>query len=181
LRILFNVTFFIFATLSLSLFYGCSGHTLQDLVDGKTTSKSSSEESTQVKEEPNPVPPSQNRALNSISPSSTSNDKHNEDRYLQKSTNEWLQNEWEPLTESNTSTIKEVNSTAYDLNSSMNVESNQTRSSNDINSTGLQYYVDKAGIYLENKEKRDANKTKTPSHAEKLNTMPGIGKSHKRR
>jgi len=156
-----------------ALFQGCSRHALQDLVDGKNSSKSPSQQSKQTKDTSPLSPPSQNKALNSISPSSTASDEHEEDRHMQKGTNEWLENEWKSLTESNTSTTKEGNSTP--------INDQKRRSIDDINSTGLQYYVDKAGIYMENKKKRDANKTKVPSHVEKINAMPGIGKSRKRR
>ena len=173
--------FFVLATFSLVLFYGCSGHALQDLVDGKTTSESSSEHATQLEKKTTTVPPSQNNALNSISPSGPSNNKHAEHRYIQKGTNAWIKNEWEPLTESNTSSISKTTNTDEDVNQSSKVAYKKTRTSNDINSTGLQYYVDKAEIYVENRDKRDVNKTKTPSHAEKMNAMPGIGKTKGRR
>ena len=168
-------------SLSISLFYGCSGHTLQDLIDGKTADKPSSKEVSNGEVEAKPVAPSQNKALNSISPSSTSKAKHTKDRALQKSTDSWLKNDWEPLTDGNTSTDQESNCSLEETNSSLKAAPTQNRSSKDINSTGLQYYVDKAGIYMENKEKRDANKTKAPSHTEKINEMPGIGKSKDRR
>lgn len=155
--------------LTASLFQGCSGHTLQDLIDGNSTNGSSSEQVVQSNADSTPVAPSQNKALNSISPSTTASDEHEEHRYMQKNTNAWIENEWEPLTEGNTTTTKEDNLTT--------VPENNMTSSDDINSTGLQYYVDKAEIYFENKEKRDANKTKAPSHVDKINSMPGIGKS----
>jgi len=181
LQTLSKFTFTTFTILISALFYGCSGHALQDLIDGKTTSKSSSEESAHVHKKPTTVAPSQNKALNSISPSSTSDDKHKDDRYMQKSIDEWIEKDWEPLTESNTSISKKQKNTSNEDNTTLIDESNSTRSVDDINSTGLQYYVDKAGIYLENKKRRDANKTKTPSHTEKLDAMPGIGKSKSRR
>ncbi len=174
MQITFKPIDLILTTLTIALFYGCSGHALQDLVDGKTSSKSPSEEAKSV-------PPSQNKALNSISPSSGANDKHAEDRYLQKSTDRWLQEDWIPLTKSNTSVTQTTKNNNTDTNTTLNNENNKTRTSNDINSTGLQYYVDKAGIYMENKKRRDANKTKPPSHTEKINAMPGIGKTKSRR
>ena len=153
---------------SISLLQGCSGHALQDLIDGdnNTTHTTNGSESKKVA-------PSQNKALNSISPSTTAGDEHEEYRYMQKDTNVWIENEWEPLTENNASAQKE--------DSHATVSENNVTNSDDLNSTGLQYYVDKAGIYMENKEKRDANKTKAPSHVDKVNAMPGIGKPDKRR
>ena len=173
--------FFLLSTFVLSLFYGCSGHTLQDLVDAKTTSESSSEHAAQHKEESILVPPSQNNALNNISPSGSYNDKHAEYRHMQKGTNAWIKNEWEPLTESNTSAKKEASSNIKSKQNGTKSQKIKRRSVDDINSTGLQYYVDKAEIYIENRDKRDVNKTKAPSHVEKINAMPGIGKSRKRR
>lgn len=146
-------------------FYGCSGHALQDLIDGGT------EEEKQIKvteksQTSTAKTPSKNSALNSISPSATSDDEHVEYRYIQKNTNTWIEEEWEPLTEQNQSDTKS-NTIASDNN-----ESNA--------SFTLQYYVDKAGVYLKNKEKRDGNKSKETSHTEKIDKMPVIGK-HKRR
>lgn len=151
-------------TLSLfliSLVSGCSGHVLGDIVDGDTQDAAT-------------IPPSQNSALQSISPSTTASDAHEEHRIMQKNTNAWLNGEWKMFTESNTSTTEERQS---------NVE-NKTdytvRTADDINSSGLQYYVDKAGIYLENKKRHDANRTKAPSHVEQIDTLPGIGKIDRR-
>lgn len=164
----------------ISLFQGCSGHTLQDLIDGDKTKDTLSTTEASDKKEPKVVAPSQNKALHSISPSTTASDAHEEHRYIQNSTNRWMEEEWEPLTESNTSTNKErvtVEDTSTDINSS---SAKTLKSSDDINSTGLQYYVDKAGLYMENKKRRDANKTEVPSHVEKVNAMPGIGKPKSR-
>ena len=76
---------------------------------------------------------------------------------------------------------KESNSSLDNGNISLVEENEKTLSTYDINSTGLQYYMDKANIYIENKKKRDSNKTKAPSHTEKMSTMPGIGKTKSRR
>jgi hypothetical protein len=93
----------------------------------------------------------------------------------------WIKKEWEPLTESNTSTEKpDSNEDSADRNIT-NSDTNQSDHADNNSSSGLQYYVDKAEIYFENKEKRDANKTKAPSHVDKVNAMPGIGKPTKRR
>ena len=168
-----NTTLFYSGLLLLiSLFQGCSGHALQDLIDGD---KNATKQMDGTKDKK--VAPSQNKALNSISPSSTASDEHDEHRHIQKSTNTWLEDEWEPLTESNTST---TNAVKADNNISED-DANQTISQDDNSSSGLQYYVDKAEVYFDNKEKRDANKTKVPSHTEKIDAMPGIGKPAGRR
>lgn len=168
-----NTTLFYSALLLvISLFQGCSGYALQDLIDGDKSPVEQTSGSENQK-----VAPSQNKALNSISPSTTASDEHEEHRYIQKSTNTWIENEWEPLTESNTSDNIEVKSdrtmSKSDKNSTVSQENNS--------SSGLQYYVDKAEVYFENKKKHDANKTEAPSHVDKMNAMPGIGKPDKRR
>ena len=161
--------------LVISLFQGCSGHALQDLIDGDTPN-SSSEKVEQSDTDSKKVAPSQNKALNSISPSTTASDEHEEYRYMQKNTNAWIKEEWEPLTESNISTHSSETAVTKEENNITKSDTNQTAKRDDNSSSGLQYYVDKAEVYFENKEKRDANKTKAPSHVDKMNAMPGIGK-----
>ena len=171
MKLVYYFLFLLLSTLFISLFSGCSGHALQELIDGDHAETSS------AKEKPKRAP-SQNSALNSISPSATAGDDHEEYRYIQKSTNTWIKEEWEPLTEQNQSdtnrNISDAKCTQTDANAS-------SQDRDDNSSFTLQYYVDKAGVYLENKKRRDANKTKEPSHTEKINTLPAIGKSDKRR
>ncbi len=147
--------------LLINLLNGCSGHVLQDMVDGDTQDAVT-------------TPPSQNSALQSISPSTTASDAHEEHRIMQKNTNAWLNGEWKMFTESNTSAAEEGQGDVG------NKTDDTVRTADDINSSGLQYYVDKAGIYLENKKRHDANVSKEPSHVDKVNAMPGIGKIDRR-
>jgi hypothetical protein len=142
--------FFIPLTLSIGLFCGCSG-------DAYTYPNNANSAK---------VPPSQNSALQSLSPSKTASDDHKEYRYIQKSTNEWIKNEWEPLTEGN-NTITKSNKNYNSVTQDPALEGANS-------STNLQQYVDKAGLFIENKEIRDANKTKVPSHTEKISKLPGI-------
>ena len=142
--------FFIPLTLTIGLFYGCSGdaYTYADNVNRAK------------------VPPSQNSALQSLSPSKTASDDHKAYRHIQKSTNEWIKNEWEPLTECNNTITKS--------NKNYNTVT-QEPALDDANSTAnLQHYVDKAGLFIENRKIRDANKTKAPSHTEKISKLPVI-------
>ena len=173
---LYNFKFSIVViTLTISLFQGCSGHALQDLIDGESNDNTSSNQEASIQNNQRSVTPSQNSALNSISPTSTSDDKHKEHRYIEKSINSWDIN-------SNKSDVKieksvtESNVTKYEDNTSS--EYNSTIDDN--SSFTLQYYVDALGDYIDEKERRDANKTKAPSHTEKINAMPGIGKVKKR-
>ncbi len=151
MKILKTVQFFIPLTLSAGLFYGCSGNVLSHTSNGNSVK----------------VPPSQNSALQSFSPSTTASDDHKEYRAIQKNTNEWIKNEWEPLTEGN-NTITKSNKNYSSITQDAALEDSN-------NSVNLQQYVDKAGLFIENKKTRDANKTKAPSHTEKISKLPGIG------
>ncbi len=165
-----TITLLIF-TVALVLFQGCSGHTLQSMIDGNSAESTASQSTLSSEPDSKIVPPSQNSALQSISPSTTASDGHIEHRVMQKQTNDWIKNEWEPLTENNSSSgqgDKTVDT----------AENNQTVKDEDNSSFTLQHYVDKADLYMENKAKRDANKTKAPSHVDKINALPGIGKSN---
>ena len=173
MNITHKILFSILSTLLFTLFYGCSTYTLQGLIDGdhnQTVDKSSQHSKS--------VAPSQNKALNSISPSTTASDDHVEYRYIQKSTNEWIENEWEPLTG------QEENVTKGNISPSEHPSEEQNskvKREEENSSFTLQHYVDKASVYMKNKKRRDVNKTKVPSHTEKINNMPVIGKSkHKR-
>ncbi len=168
------ITFFVIA-----LFYGCSGHTLQDLVDDNSQNKSSNAATAEAQADKFPSP-SNNSALQSISPSTTASDDHEEYRYMQKSTNEWIENEWNPLTENNLSDEKNSNTDDNNKHKIMKIDTNESQLDDNSSVMPLQHYVDKAGIYIENKEKRDANKTEKSSHSEMIETLPGIGTKSKR-
>lgn len=126
----------------ISLYSGCSGHSLQNLID--THYNDTSEQ----KQKEKSVNPSQNSALNTISPSQSQNDGNG---LLQKKTDTFIKEDWTPTIEQN-STIKVINED----------------SSRDFK---LQEYVDKAEVYLD--AQPDSNKT---SHKEKMDKMPAIGK-----
>ena len=101
--------------------------------------------------------PSQNRALNSISPNFTIK-KH--DTNLQKSLDTWLKDDWEP-------TQKKIDSDKKALQ-----EKEKEKEKDNNSSFKLQTYVDKWSEY--NKEK--AKEPKKASHIEMLNALPAIGK-----
>ncbi len=158
-------------TVALALLQGCSGYTLQSMIDGDSAERTASQSTLSSEQDSKIVPPSKNSALQSISPSTTASDGHTEHRVMQKQTNDWIKDEWEPLSESNTTTNEEKK-----LEELSSANESDLSSDDDNSSYTLQHYVDKAGLYLENKAKRDANKTKAPSHVDKINAMPGIGK-----
>lgn len=176
MKIFLNQTVIFFTVV---LFQGCSGHALQDLIDGNNH-KTSSDISHETAKDDKVIAPSKNSALQSISPSATAGDDHEEYRYIQKNTNEWIEKEWEPLTEANTENEKKSNSDNNNKHKPIGIDSNASQESNESNPFTLQHYVDKARIYQKNKEKRDENKTKKPSHSEMIETLPGIGSSSKR-
>jgi len=120
------------------------------------------------------TPPSQNSALQSISPSKTASDDHEEYRIMQKNTNAWIDGEWTMFTESNTSAQEKR------LEGIENPTGTAVQMQDQNSSFTLQHYVDKAELYLENKKEHDANLTKAPPHYEKVNAMPGIGKIDRR-
>lgn len=168
--ILFIKHIMIFFTVA--LLYGCSGHALQDLIDGDSQKRSTDTRQEKIDDD-KIVSPSENSALQSISPSKTNSADNEEHRYLQKSTNAWIENEWVPLTENSADDGNISNSDNKHI--SVETDSNTTADNDDNSSFTLQYYVDKAGVYLENRAKRDANKTKEPSHVDEVNAMPVIG------
>ena len=161
--------------LTISLFQGCSGHALQDLIDGESNNDTSSNQEASAQNRQRSVTPSENSALNSISPTSTSDDKHQEHRFIEKSVKSWSSNSDKSDVKTEQS-VTESNITKYDNNTSS--EYNSTVDDN--SSFTLQRYVDELGDYMDEKERRDANKTKAPSHTEKINAMPGIGKAKRR-
>ena len=151
--------------LTITLFLGCSGHFLQDLVDGKTSDNSSSKDHNAA--------PSSNSALNSISPTSTFDDRHEDERYTL--------NTWKEESNSTKQKIK-TDVTESNISHDQPSSTDELNSSDDDNSSfTLQHYVDELGTYLDEKEQHDENKTKVPSHHEKLESMPGIGTSKRRR
>lgn len=103
-----------------------------------------------------PASPSENPALQSVSPALTASNKNAEHRILQQKTNAWIEEEWTPKVETNT-TIK-----------AQNEEKERPFT--------LQEYVDKAGVYLREKENEEAGKPKEPSHKEQMDALPVIGK-----
>ncbi|WP_345979445.1 hypothetical protein [Sulfurimonas sp. HSL3-2] len=131
---------FVFTIVTL-IITGCSGHTMQDYADKHFNNK---EEVKVQKQEY--VAPTQNKALNSVSPTN----QEKKDGAMQKSLDNWLEKEWTPTVEQN-ETIKK-----------MNEDKNRNFT--------LQEYVDKAGAYIKNKPKSDE-----PSMKEKMDTMPVIG------
>jgi len=147
LHSILKVSISVFTLASTLLFSGCSGHALQDLADETFNDKP-------VKTEKKQPAPSQNPSLNAVSPSVTAASEGDGD--MQKGLDTWTEEEWTPKTEGNR-TAQEINE--------------------DDNSTfTLQKYVNKTGVYLDEKEKEKAGKPKQPSHVEKMESMPVIGK-----
>jgi len=75
---------------------------------------------------------------------------------LQKSLDNWMEEEWNPSFEGN------ATQAARDENASHNFT--------------LQHYYDKSQIYLEKQEEKKAGIEDEPAHYEKMNQLPVIGK-----
>lgn len=132
---------------------GCSGHGLQDWADETFNHKEGAAQQTAQETRDTPDPstlyPSRNTALESVSPSTTASSKG--DGAIQKQLDTWVEKEWTPAVEANES-IKE-----------MNTDTKRPFT--------LQEYADKAEIYLKGRPEKTE-----PSHMEKLNQLPVIGK-----
>jgi len=94
------------------------------------------------------VTPSENKALNDVSPAH----KTKKGYYLQKKLDGWLKNDWTPTMKKN-----EVVEKKYEENSSRNFT--------------LQEYVEKAALYIKTHPSDPEH-----SHMKKLESMPVIGK-----
>lgn len=98
--------------------------------------------------------PSDSRQLNAVSPM-----QEKSDGFLQSRFDRWEQEEWTPLTETETREAASDDAVAQ-------VESN------DSFEWGLQYQLEKMQHYLGEKERRGL----PPSHTKKINAMPVIGR-----
>lgn len=116
------------------------------------------------------VTPSQNKNLNVVSPSITS---ESEDGPMQRALDRWLKEEWTPLTQDQKVTTTKTMPDGKIIVEEKIVEVPKTDSNETFK---LQNFVDKWKVYQENKEKMNAGKPKDPSHIDMLNRMPLIGK-----
>ena len=186
-----NISMLLFTASSFLMLSGCSGHGLQDWADETFNNKENqtniTKEDVAVKqpqvEEKQSVPqqehipetptevktvalsspvvvkpknptPSQNPALNAVSPSVTATSEG--EGIMQKKLDPWVEEEWSATVEKN-STIKELNE-------------------DEDRPFTIQEYVDKAGVYLNEKEKQKAEGSQKPSHVQEMEHMPAIGK-----
>ncbi len=142
------------------VFFGCSGHTLQTYANKEFNHKTPSASSTtnnkallavspEVKSKANvtAVNPSQNKALNAVSPISSTTKGANP---LQKELNHWIKKKWTPIIDKN-ATLKKI-------------DENKSRPFK------LQEYVNKIDYYLAHKPKQ-----KGLSNVQKLDKLPVIG------
>lgn len=141
-----NLYLLLLSVLLISLYSGCSGRSLQTLADEHFNDNST------PKQEKKIVNPSQNSALNSVSPSNKGN---NSDGMLQKNTDAFIEEDWTPTIEKNSS-IKAINDDKQ-------------------RPFKLQEYVDKAEIYID--AQKDDGK---PSHKEEMDKLPVIGTKKER-
>lgn len=126
------------------------------------------------------VSPSQNPSLGAISPSTTATSQNGA---MQRSLDSWLKEEWTPLTTpaasnenlkpSDTAAMNTVQPSTIQNEAGTTVIAVEPK---DETPFTLQKYVDKWKVYTENKAKMDEGKGKEPSHIEKIENMPVIGK-----
>jgi len=118
------------------------------------------------------IAPSQNSALQSVSPSATS---VSEGGKMQHALDNWLKNEWIPLTLSDTVADTAIASTRETPNPSPSLKSEES-ASKDEGSFTLQHYADKWERYHENQKKLEEKKVQETSHIDLVTHMPIIGK-----
>ncbi len=109
--------------------------------------------------------PSDNAALDTVSPHTY---KHG---YLQNSYDRWEKEEWEPaMAGEHRSRTSE---TVVKSTTTVPVTTTESSAQKDDNNFTLQHFYDKWNRYLEKEEKE---RSPTPSHVERLDAMPAIGK-----
>jgi hypothetical protein len=132
------------------------------------------------------VSPSQNPQLNAITPSGKIEPEKK--GFLQKSYETWEKEEWEPNTQADRETetaekpepatdtapepVKDVTVPESKTETETPETSKEAEEVNASKTFKLQYYIDKWGRYLDEKEKQKSG----PSHTEELEQMPVIGK-----
>lgn len=116
------------------------------------------------------VAPSQNKSLQTISPSTTA---VSEGGGMQRSLDAWLKEEWTPMTKTvpvETKTTK-PDGTVVTTTTMVAVPEPE-----DTEPFTLQKYADKWKVYHENKVKMNEGKPKEASHVEMVGTLPVVGK-----
>lgn len=94
---------------------------------------------------------------------------------MQHALDNWLQNEWTPLTSSGTDADTGTAATPETLNPSASLKSEESVSNEESRFT-LQHYVEKWERYNENKKKLKEGQKEEPSHIDVVQQMPIIGK-----
>jgi hypothetical protein len=118
------------------------------------------------------VSPSQNSTLNTMSPSVTAT---SEGGVMQHSLDKWLKEEWSPMMTPAEPIVQ--TKTQSDMNlSTPSTTATIVANPMDEKPFTLQKYVDKWKVYHENKSKMEEAQPKEPSHVEKMQRMPAIGK-----
>jgi len=113
----------------------------------------------------NPTAPSQNSALNSISPT-----KEKTDGWMQNSLDSWLKDDWEPKVSNDKKIQEKYMETKIIRDANGSSEKVEFVEKDDKGFT-LQEYVDKIKAYVDSKK----DDKKEESHADKMKSMPVIG------
>lgn len=113
------------------------------------------------------VTPSQNSNLQAVSPSGTA---EAEKGAMQRALDNWLKEEWTPMTTATVKTTKSPDGKVVTTTAAAVAEPA------DETSFTLQKYADKWKIYHENEAKMKEGNPKDPSHIDYLDRIPVIGK-----
>lgn len=111
------------------------------------------------------ISPSQNSALNAVSPSTSSH----QGGAMQQALDSWLKEEWTPATQNVPARI-----TSSD-GAKTATEEVVTSKNEEQTPFTLQTLADKWKVYNENKAKMKEGKPQEPSHADSLKALPVIG------
>jgi len=112
------------------------------------------------------VTPSQNSNLQAVSPSGTT---EAEKGAMQRALDNWLKEEWTPMTTSTVKTTKSPDGKVVTTTAAVAEPADET-------SFTLQKYADKWKMYHENEAKMKEGKPKDASNVDYLDRMPVIGK-----
>jgi len=166
---MYNTLKFSLALLVTSLFLGCSGKniSLQNYADiwfndtsdtqHEAHNTKTDKNNTPTKSERTELKPQKNPAADIAWSSTSKGDVHNKgEGSLQKRLDKWTEEEWEPAFQRDKEQAKKDEAANEHFT--------------------FQHYYDKSKNYLEKKERENEGDQQEPSHYEKMQTLPVIGK-----
>ena len=164
-----NTLKFSLVLLGTSLFLGCSGKniSLQNYADTwfnetskiqhKTDNTKAHQSDAAIQSKETELKPQKNPAADIAWSSTSKGDVHNKgEGSLQKRLDKWTEEEWKPAFQGDKEQAKKDEAANEHFT--------------------FQHYYDKSKNYLEKKERENEGEEKEPSHYEKMQTLPVIGK-----